>query len=154
MADEVKQLTLEELHDIPTDPETEKKVAQAGQLEPGTYNSVPELDARVYVADDGRRNVRYNGRFQGTGPVAGKGGYAQFWLSPDDRFKDTGKPDLKTKLMSQAADVYRLVNGLDRKAQVDKAEVLRYVQKYSVAVRFMQGDENEIGVAISRAKEI
>ena len=108
----------------------------------------------MYVADDGRRNVRFNGRFAGTGPVTGKGGYAAFWLSPDDRFKDDGRPDLKTKLMTQAVGVYRLVNGLDRKATVDKAEVLRYVQKYSVAVRFIQGDENEIGVAISRAKEL
>lgn len=148
-----EELTLEQLHGIPTDPETEKKVAQAAQLDVGTYNSVPELDAKVYVAEDGRRNVRYNGRFAGTGPVTGKGGFAAFWLSPDDRFKADGDPDLKTKLMAQACGVYRLVNGLDRHAEVDKADVLRYVQKYPVAVRFIQGDDNEIGVAISRARE-
>lgn len=148
------ELTLAQLHNIPTDPETDKKVAQAGQLDVGTYNSVPELQANIYVAEDGRRNVRFNGQFTGTGLVAGKGGFASFWVSPDDRFKDSGDPDLKTKLMAQASNVYRLVHQLDRKAVVDKAEVLRYLQKYSVAVRFIQGDDNEIGVAISRAKEV
>jgi hypothetical protein len=150
MADE---LTLDQLHGIPTDPEAEKKVAQAQQLPVGTYNSVPELQPRVYTADDGRRNVKYFGQFLGTGELVGVKGFTSFWVSPDDRFKDDGKPDLKTRLMNQAVKVYRLAHGIAPTQVVDKGDVLTYLQKYSVAVRFIQGDDTEIGVAISAAKE-
>ena len=148
-----EELTLDQLAAIPTDPETEKKVAQAQQLPVGTYNSVPELMPRIYTADDGRRNIKYFGQFTGTGELAGVKGFTSFWVSPDDRFKDDGKPDLKTKLMNQAVKVFRLAHGIAASEVVDKTDVLKFLQKYSVAVRFIQGDENEIGVTISSAKE-
>jgi len=60
---------------------------------------------------------------------------------------------MQSKLWHQACQVYRLVNQLDRKATVQVADVVAYLQKYPVAVRFMKGDDSNIALAITRAKE-
>lgn len=156
MADE---LTLDQLHGIVTDPDTEVKVAQAAQLPVGTYNSIPELALQVREAgseakNPGRKFARYFGGFTGTGDVAGKTGKAGFNLSWEPRYKDdTGKPDLMTKLFYQAKKTYCLASGIDPKESVAVADVLGFVQKYAVAVRFLQGDEDNMAVAISQARE-
>ena len=149
------QFTLDQLHGIETDPESEKKVSQSLQLPAGTYNSQPELQMTLGRSDKtGRAYARYFGQFQGTGEVAAASGKAGFGLSWEPRFKDdTGKADNMTKLFNQASKTYRLAHGIAEHAPVPVADVLQYLQKYSVAVRFMQGDDDNIAVAISSAKE-
>ena len=153
-----EELTLEALQGIVTNPDTETKVAQAAQLPVGTYNSVPELMLSIRgtgaeAKNPNRKYARYFGRFTGTGDVLGKDGSASFNLSWDERMKDDGKPDLWTKLFYQAKKVYCLANGISPKESVPVADVVQYVQKYSVAVRFLQGDEDNMAVAISAARE-
>ena len=180
MADEVEQLTLEQLHGLTTDPETEKKVAQALELPEGTYNSTPELmlTIREGSADSqnpGRKSARFYGFFvgkgvkvEGEGPASerelavpqpqGRAGFAMSWEYRDKVDFQTkevveGKPDLQSRLWHQACQVYRQVHGLARGEQLNVPDVLTYLQKYSVAVRFMKGDDSNIALSISRAKE-
>ena len=157
MADE---LTLDQLAAIPSDPEAEARIERASrppQLVKGTYNSIPELSvSNVYTDESGRRSVKYYGRFQGVDDVAGITGYGSFWMSPDDRTKEDGKPDLKTKLMGQAMKTFRLVHGIAPTESVDKTEVLKYLAKYSVAVRFLaarDADSDPLAVANTAARE-
>ena len=151
------ELTLEQLHDIPSDPEAEKKVKQSQQLAKGTYNSVPELIAKVYPSKkiEGRMQVKYFGQFIGTGDVAGQKGYASFWVSPQAAYKDDGKPDNMTKLYAQAVATYRKAMGLPVDAQVGSKAVLEYLQKYAVAIRFSvsDGDDNFVN-AVTTAREL
>ena len=153
-----EEYTLDQLQGIVTNPDTETKVAQAAQLPVGTYNSVPELllvlkETGAEAKNPNRKYARYFGRFTGTGDVAGKDGSASFNLSWEERLKDDGKPDLWTKLFYQAKKVYCLANGMGSKESVAVADVLTFVQKYAVAVRFLQGDEDNMAVAVSAAKE-
>lgn len=158
MAEDTPELTLEQLHGIQTDPESEKKVAQSLQLPVGTYNSTPELTLRLGVSgseakNPGRKYARYFGFFTGTGEMAAAKGTAGFGLSWEPRYKEDGKADLQTKLFAQATKTYRLAMGIGMHDPVEVKDVLEYVQKYSVAVRFIQGDDDNIGVTISSAKE-
>ena len=169
-----EELTLEALQGIVTNPDTETKVAQAAQLPVGTYNSVPELllDIKTTGADakyPNRKYARYFGQFNAVDDIfkteedgsrgellmaKGKGGKRSVSVSWEDRLKDDGKPDLWTKLFYQAKKVYCLANGISPKESVPVADVVQYVQKYAVAVRFLQGDEDNMAVAISAAKEV
>ena len=161
MADDLTpgtELTLEQLHEIQTDPESEKKAAQSVMLPLGTYNSVPELAMTLRVAGadaktPGRHFARYFGPFVGTGTVTGQSGHAGFAVSWQPIYKDDGKADLMTRLFNQAAKTYRLAMGLPDHEQVPVAAVLEYIQKYAVAVRFGQGDDDNIAFSISAAKE-
>lgn len=151
MADE---LTLDQLHGIETDPESEKKVSQSLQLPVGTYNSVPELTMTLgKSAKTGRAYARFFGQFQGTGEVAAAQGRVGFGLSWEPRYKEDGKADLMTKLFAQATKTYRLAHQIQGHDPVAVTDVLTYLQKYSVGVRFIQGDEDNIAVTISGAKE-
>ena len=155
MGDETPQeLTLEQLHGIETDPESEKKASQSLQLPAGTYNSVPELTLTVGRSEKtNRAYARFFGTFKGTGDVAAAQGKAGFGLSWEARYKDdTGKADILTRLFNGAAKTYRLAMGLPEHGKVSVKDVLEYVQKYSVAVRFMQGDDDNVALAISTAK--
>ena len=158
MGDEEKvpqaELTLEQLHGIETDPESEKKASQSVQLAKGTYNSVPPLSMKIGRAEkSGRGYAKYFGQFVGTGDVASSKGFAGFAVSWEPVYKDDGKADLLTRLFNQAAKTYRLVMGLPEHERVSVKDVLEYVEKYSVAVRFMQGDDDNVPLAISQAKE-
>lgn len=175
MADE---LTLEQLQGIQTDADVERKVQQALELPAGTYNSQPELALTIRSGSEesqhpGRKSARFYGFFIGQGVrEEGEGqdrplmdpqpqGRAAFSVSWEYRDKinfqtkevEEGKPDMASKLWHQACQLYRLVHQLDRKAQLDVPDVLTYLQKYSVAVRFMKGDDSNIALAITRAKE-
>ena len=157
MADE---LTLDQLAAIPSDPEAEARTKQASrppQLAKGTYNSVPELMVSpVYTDDTGRRSIKYFGQFTGVDDVAGMTGYGSFWISPDERHKEDGKPDLKTKLMTQAIATYQVVHGISPTESVDKVEVLKYLAKYSIGVRFLaprDAESDSLAVAITVARE-
>lgn len=155
----VAELTLEQLHDIPSDPEEEKKVRRGMQLEKGTYNSVPELLVKGYPSKkiEGRVMWKYFGQFVGTGDVAGQRGYASFWISetPGYQEKNPGKVDGMTKLFAQAKVTYRKAMGLEKDAVVSNKAVLIYLQKYSVAVNFSPSDGDDPFVnAISTAREV
>ena len=178
MEDEI--LTLEALHGIQTDPEAETKVAQALGVPQGTYNSQPALTMRLQTADDdaqhpGRKSANFYGFFRGVGVIEGDGdektlmnpqpaGRAAFTVSweyqdgVDFETKEVkvGKPDLQSKLWFQACKVYRQANQLAPKAVVQVPDVLTYLEKYSVAVRFiyLDGRDEPLAVAISRAKEV
>lgn len=174
----VEEYTLEQLQGLETDPEIEKKVAQSLELPQGTYNSQPELMLNIReggpdTQNPGRKSARYYGYFKGVGVLEegegqdrpqmdpqpqGRAAFSVSWEYRDKRDFQTkeivvGKPDIQSKLWYQACQLYRLVNQLDRKAVVQVPEVLTYLQKYSVAVRFMKGDDSNIALAISRAKE-
>ena len=176
MADE---LTLEALHGIQTDPEAETKVAQALGIPAGTYNSTPSLTLTLQVAPEdsqhpGRKSARFYGFFRGVGireegegeqPLmepqpAGRAGFTLSWEYEDGiDFKTkevkAGKPDNQSKLWHQACNVYRTANQLPRKSVVAIPDVLTFLEKYSVAVRFiyLDGRDEPLAVAISRAKE-
>ena len=151
-----EELTLEQLHGITTDPESEKKVAQSLQVPVGTYNSVPELTMTLGKAKaSGRAYARYFGAFTGTGEVAEQQnkrlGFAVSW---EPRFKDdTGRADLMTKLFHDAKATYRRAHELDKNAQVTVGAVLEFIKKYAVAIRFIQGEQDNMAVAITTAKE-
>ena len=177
MADE---LTLEQLHGIQTDPEAETKVAQALGIPGGTYNSQPSLTLTLHTANEeaqhpGRKSARYYGFFKGVGvkedvELGGAvldpqpAGRAAFNLSWEYRDKvdfqtkevQVGKPDNMSKLWHQACNVYRTANQLPRKAVVAIPDVLTFLEKYSVAVRFiyLDGRDEPLAVTISRAKEV
>ena len=175
--DEVEQLTLEQLHGITTDPEAETKVAQALGIPAGTYNSVPEVSMTLRVADadaqhPGRQAAHYYGFFKGV-EVKEEGsdtpmdpqpqGRASFDVSWEYRDKVDyktkvvveGKPDNQSRLWHHAAALYRRANGLQKKAVVDIPDVLTFLEKYAVAVRFiyLEGRDEPLAVAISQAKE-
>lgn len=142
-------LSLEQLANIPSDPETEKKVAQAAQLVKGTYNSVTPLLAKPYVGKPGSKNpgrimVKYFGQFLGTGDVTDEKGYAAFWVSTQAAFREDGKPDGMTVLYNDAKRVYRQAMGLEKDAVVMSQDVLAFLEKYPVAVNFSvsDGDSN------------
>ena len=174
---EVEQMTLEQLHGITTDPEAETKVAQALGIPEGTYNSVPEVSMTLRVgADDsqhpGRKAAHYYGFFKGAG-VKEEGsdtamdpqpqGRASFDVSweyrdrVDFQTKDVmeGKPDNQSKLWHQACATYRKANGLGKKEVIAIPDVLTFLQKYAVAVRFiyLEGRDEPLAVAISKVKE-
>lgn len=178
MADE---LTLEQLHDLQTDPDAETKVAQALGIPGGTYNSTPSLTLTLHTANEeaqhpGRKSARYYGFFKGVGVREDAKdatselmdpqpqGRAAFNLSWEYRDKvdfntkvvEVGKPDNMSKLWHQACNVYRTANQLPRKAVVAIPDVLTFIEKYSVAVRFiyLDGRDEPLAVAISRAKEL
>jgi hypothetical protein len=157
MGDEEKvpqaELTLEQLHGIETDPESEKKASQSVQLAKGTYNSVPTLSLKIGRSKTGRAYARYSGQFVGTGDVASSKGFGGFGISWEAVYKDDGKADLMTRLFNQAAKTYRLAMSLQEHEKVQVKDVLGYIEKYSVAVRFMQGDDDNVALSISRAKE-
>ena len=177
MADEVEQMTLEQLHGITTDPEAETKVAQALGVPAGTYNSVPEVSMTLRVAGEdaqhpGRKAAHYYGFFKGAG-VKEEGsdeamnpqpqGRASFDVSWEYRDKVDfitkkvveGKPDNQSKLWHQACAAYRKANGLGKKDVVGIPDVLTFLGKYAVAVRFiyLEGRDEPLAVAISKAKE-
>lgn len=172
-----EELTLDQLHGITTDPDAETKVAQALGVPAGTYNSVPEVSMtlRVGAADSqhpGRKAAHYYSFFKGAG-VKEEGsdtpmepqpqGRASFDVSWEYRDKVDfvtkevveGKPDNQSKLWHQACNVYRQANQLPRKAVVEIPDVLNFLQKYAVAVRFiyLEGRDEPLAVAISKAKE-
>ena len=172
------ELTLEQLHGLETDPEIEKKVQQAMELPAGTYNSQPELSLTIRESGPdtqhpGRKVARFYGFFKGAGvqeegegrdrPLmdpqpAGRAAFSVSWEYRDKVDYQTkevqpGKPDMSSKLWHQACQLYRLVNQLPRGETLQVPDVLAYLQKYSVAVRFMKGDDSNIALAISRAKE-
>ncbi len=177
MADEY---TLEQLHGIQTDPEAETKVAQALGIPGGTYNSQPSLTLTLHTANEeaqhpGRKSARYYGFFKGVGVTKSEGGErtlldpqpagrAAFNLSWE--YRDTvnfetkeveaGRPDNQSKLWHQACNVYRTANQLPRKSVVAIPDVLTFIEKYSVAVRFiyLDGRDEPLAVAISRAREV
>ena len=155
-----EEYSLDQLAAIPSDPEQEARIDRASrppQLAKGTYNSVPELVvSNVYTDDNGRRSLKYFGQFKGTGDVTGVTGYGSFWISPDDKDKEDGSPDLKTKLMNQAVKTFRTVHGVAPSESVDKTAVLKYLAKYSVAVRFLpprDAESDSLAVAITPARE-
>ena len=177
MADEVEQFTMEQLQGITTDPEAETRVAQALGIPAGTYNSVPEVSMtrRVAGADSqhpGRKAAHFYGFFKGAG-VKEEGsdtpmdpqpqGRASFDVSweyrdrVDFQTKEVveGKPDNQSKLWHHAAAVYRRANGLPKKEVVEIRDVLSFLGKYAVAVRFiyLEGRDEPLAVAISQAKE-
>ena len=156
--EQVEELTLEQLQGIETNPEDEKKVSESLQLPLGTYNSVPELVLKVSRAGEkakhvGRQRARFYGAFVGTGDVASKHGNAGFYMSWEPRYNDEGKADLQTRLFNQASKVYRQAMGLPDGERVSVKDVLEFVQKYQVAVRFGIGDDDNIAFSISSAKE-
>lgn len=146
MSDDLTQdaqpLSMEQLANIPSDPETEKKVAQAAQLPKGTYRSVTPLLARPYASKKipGRIQVKYFGQFIGTGDVAGTVGYSQFWVSAQAAFRDDGKADGMTTLYNDAKRVYRLAMGLEKDAVVQSNDVFSFLEKYPVGVNFSVSD--------------
>ena len=175
-----EEYTLEHLHGLETDPEIEKKVAQSLELPAGTYNSQPELSLTIReggpdTQHPGRKSARYYGFFKGVGvreegepgerdlpfmdpQPQGRTAFSVSWeyrdhIDWETKVVTVGKPDNQSKLWHQACQVYRLVNQLDRKATVQVADVVAYLQKYPVAVRFMKGDDSNIALAITRAKE-
>ena len=177
MADEVEQWTLEQLHGLTTDPEAETKVAQALGIPAGTYNSVPEISLTRRTAGEdtqhpGRKSAHYYGFFKGAGVkeegtdepmIPQPSGRASFDVSweyrdrVDFQTKEVvaGKPDNQSKLWHQAAAVYRRANGLQKKEVVEIRDVLSFLEKYAVAVRFiyLEGRDEPLAVAISQAKE-
>ena len=146
--------SLEELHDeIPTTAEGQKQADEALLLT-GWYNSVPELAANVDTDEDGKRTVRLNGKFTN----GARTGYASLWLDLDDRYfeaRDGNAPDQmrSTKLMYQAANVYRLAHGIDKGDPVNKVAVAKYLTKYAFGVKFGTGKTLGKAVAITVAKE-
>ena len=165
-----EEYSLDQLAAIPSDPEQEKRITQASrppQLALGTgrkgafYNSIPELIVSpVYTDGSGRRSLKFFGQFRGVdAPVVGQTGYGYFWISPDDRDKeekDGGGPDLKTKMMNHAIQTFRAVHGVDPAVFVDKTQVLKYLAKYSVAVKFLaprDAESDSLAVAITPARE-
>lgn len=152
MADE---LTLEQLHGITTDPDSEKKVAQSLQLPVGSYNSIPELTMNLGIhPETGRKSARYFGAFNGTGDVIGKAGRAGFRVSWEPVYNEEGRADNQTKLFLQAKKTYCKAVGLEEDAVVGIPDVLNFLSKYSVNVRLLQGDTDNFAVAISSAKEV
>ena len=170
------ELTPEQLQGIVTDPEQETRVAQALGIPTGTYNSVPELSATLRAAGEeathpGRQSARFYGFFRGHNVQdedknvldPQPGGRAAFEISWQYRDKvdfatkevQEGKPDNQSKLWHQAAATYRLANGLQRKEVVAVSDVIEYLTKYAVAVRFiyLDGRDEPLAVAISRARE-
>ena len=148
-------LTLEQLAGI-DNPETEKKVAQSLQAKVGTYNSVPELALTLGRAKEGgRQYARFFGAFTGTPDgeseaITPRLGFAVSW---EARFKDSGRADNMTKMWNDAKVTYRRAMGMERDTPVDRKDVIVFLQKYSVGVRFIQGDTDNIGVAITTPKE-
>ena len=154
------ELTLEQLAGIEMGEEAEKKSAQSVQLPVGNYNSVPELTLRVFKSSEqakypGRAMAKFFGKFEGTGEVTGKSGFAGFMVSWEPRYKDDGKADLSTRLYSNLLATYRQAMGMARGARIENEvqTVLSYASKYSVGVRFGQGDEDNIAFSISTAKQ-
>ena len=169
------ELTPEQLQGVVTDPEQETKVAQGLGIPAGTYNSVPELLVNRREAGDeamhpGRQFAHFYGFFRGAGvkdedivldpQPQGRAGFDLSWQYRDKVDFETkeaqvGKPDNQSKLWHQAAAVYRLANQLPRKAVVEVNDVLNYLVKYHIAVRFiyLDGRDEPLAVAISRAKE-
>ena len=174
------QLSLEALAGIVTDPESEKKVAQALQLpvdylkKSATYNSTPPMSLAVYEAGPGAKNpgrkmAKYFGSFSNVaaitskdeetdathiyGPGEAKGG-AGFWVSWELRMstKDPTKPDGMSKLWLQLKQAYCRAMGIDKNAPVPVAEVLEFPTKYALAVRFGTGDEDNVAYAITTAR--
>ena len=148
---------LEDMHDdIPTTAEGQKQADEALLLS-GWFNSVPELTATVEeTEEDGKplRTVRLNGKFTN----GARTGYASIWLDLDDRYfeaRDGNAPDQmrSTKLMYQAANVYRLAHGIDKGYNVNKVAVAKYLTKYAFGVKFGAGKTLGKAVAISAAKE-
>lgn len=182
MAD-VPLYTVEDLKGIKTDAEVEKKVAQSLLLPVGTYNSQPELTLTIREGGPesqhpGRKSASFYGFFKGAGQVreeapegerpqdqplmdpqpAGRAGFDLSWEYRDKVDFETkevqiGEPDNQSKLWHLACNLYRLVNQLPKGTQLEVPDVLEYLRKYSVAVRFMKGDTRNIALAISRAKE-
>lgn len=172
-----EEYTLDQLHGIQTDPDAETKVAQALGIPAGTYNAVPSLSLTLRTAGEdtqhpGRKSARYYGFFRGVGvkeedsdtlrdpQPAGRSGFELSWEYQDAiDFKTkevkVGKPDNQSKLWHQACQTYRIANQLPRKAVVDIPDVLTFLEKYAVAVRFiyLEGRDEPLAVAISRAKE-
>lgn len=159
-----EEYTLDQLHGIQTDPEQETKVAQALGIPEGTYNSVPELSLTLRTAGEaaahpGRKSARYYGFFQSP-EGQGRAAFEVSWEYRDKvdfQTKETqpGKPDNQSKLWHQACNAYRTANQLPRKAVVQVADVVAFLQKYAVSVRFiyLEGRDEPLAVAISRAKE-
>lgn len=175
-----EELTLDQLHGITTDPDAETKVAQALGVPAGTYNSTPELMMTLRAAGEdalhpGRKNAHYYGFFKGQGvredaadsnsPVMepqpqGRASFDVSWEYRDKVNFQTkevveGKPDNQSKLWHQACAVYRQANQLPRKEVVEIPDVLNFLQKYAVAVRFtyLEGRDEPLAVAITKAKE-
>lgn len=173
-----EEYTLDQLHGIQTDPEQETKVAQALGIPAGTYNSVPSLSLTLRTAGEesqhpGRKSARFYGFFRGAGvkeegadsPMdpqpAGRSGFEVSWEYRDKvdfQTKETqvGKPDNQSKLWHQACQTYRVANQLPRKSVVAVTDVLPFLEKYAVAVRFiyLEGRDEPLAVAISKAKEV
>ena len=172
-----EELTLDQLQGVVTDPEAETRVAQALGIPAGTYNSVPEVMLTVRVSPDdsqhpGRKSAHYFGFFKGVGvkeegietPMEpqpqGKAGFDVSW-EYQDRVDFTtkevlaGKPDNQSKLWHQACKVYRQLNGLDKREVVAIPDVLTFIQKFAISVRFiyLEGRDEPLAVAISRVKE-
>ena len=156
---EPEELTLEQLHGLITNPEDEKKVSDSLQLDEGTYNSVPELSMTLRTSGEraksgpGRKFARFFGSFVGTGDVVGKKGKAGFAVSWEAHYDKEGKADLMSRLWLQAKQTYNRAMGLDPKAPAAVLDVLTFLQKYSVGVRFGKGDDSNITWAITTVKE-
>ena len=177
MSEEVEQLNLEQLHGITTDPEAETRVAQALGIPMGTYNSVPEVSITLRVAGadsqhPGRKSAHFFGFFKGAGvkeegsdelmnpQPQGRAGFDVSWEYRDKvdfqtKEVQAGKPDNQSKLWHQACSTYRQAHALARKEVVNIPDVLTFLQKYAVAVRFiyLEGRDEPLAVAITKAKE-
>lgn len=149
------EVTLESLQGVETDPEREKKVAQSTQLKAGWYNSTPELSLTLGRAKaSGRPYARFFGQFNGVGELSGEAGKASFAVSWQENFnQETGKADMMSRLWLAAKRTYTRAMGIDESSIVTVAAVLEFVQKYQVAVRFIQGDEDNLAVQISQARQ-
>ena len=169
------ELTPEQLQGVVTDPEQETRVAQALGIPAGTYNSAPELSITRRSAGDeamhpGRQSARFYGFFKGVAvkeddvvldpQPQGRAGFEVSWQYRDKVNFETkevqvGKPDNQSKLWHQAAGVYRQANQLPRKSVVEINDVLDYIVKYPIAVRYiyLDGRDEPLAVAIMRARE-
>ena len=172
-----EEWTLEELHGLQTNPEDETRVAQALGVPAGTYNSVPALILTRRTAGEeaqhpGRKSARYYGFFKGVGvkeagaedlmdpQPQGRAGFELSWEYQDKinfttKEVEVGKPDNQSKLWHQACNTYRQANGLPRKSVVAYTDVLTYLEKYSVAIRFiyLEGRDEPLAVGITTARE-
>ena len=175
MADE---LTLDQLHGVVSDPESEKKVAQSLQLPLGNYNSAPELIASRYRGkpesrNPGREMVKFYGSFSNPHPIevldpatkevlytvpAGEAkGRASFWVSWEARFnpldhpKHPGEADNMSQRWTELKKVYLLAMGLKEEPLV--SPILEYAVKYSIGVRFGPGNEENQAYRIFSARD-
>ena len=155
-------LTLEQLAGV-SNPETEKKVALSRQLPVGTYNSVPELILTLGRSKaEGREYARFFGQFVGYADdrtaypekLTGRVGFAVSWQYREKADKNgVIKADNMSKVWNDAQTTYRRALGMPRDEVVTDRDVVVFLTKYSVGVRFINGDQDNIGVAISIAKE-